>query len=63
LSEDVHTILQAARTGRAHLSGRAMLALVIRLARSIESSSGALRARLDPTGGAEAPAHARKPPR
>jgi hypothetical protein len=50
-------IRQAALTRRAHLSGRALLALLIGSIRVLERAAVRLRARLDPAGGADDPAH------
>ncbi|HJL20154.1 MAG TPA: hypothetical protein RMH99_31095 [Sandaracinaceae bacterium LLY-WYZ-13_1] len=45
--------LEAARTRRAHLSSRAMLKLLARIAGHLERRARRVRARLDPAGGAD----------
>jgi hypothetical protein len=53
--DELHRIRREARRRRVHLSTRASLKLLLRLARRVESLAAALRARLDPAGGAEEP--------
>ncbi len=56
LHDELHRITDIARTRRAHLSGRALLAFLIRAVDALGDVASDLRSALDPAGGADAAA-------
>ncbi len=54
IHDELRRITDTARTRRAHLSSRALLAMLIRLSDSLRDVASDVRGALDPAGGAEA---------
>lgn len=54
IHRELDRIVDTARTRRAHLSSRAVLALLMRTAHALSELAAQLRGVLDPAGGAEA---------